>query len=248
MTQAKENINMEIKHAIIPFEVKAEDANSDMGLFEGYGSVFGNIDFGGDIVEGGAFAKSLAEWSTKGQLPQMLGFHENNNVIGDWLVMKEDEKGLYVQGQLWVKGDKRLEQSQLAYNIMRGTGPKGLSIGYGVKDFEIEEFQGGTVRKLKEIVLFEVSFAPYAMNQKADVTAVKSMTDDDGRILSKRDVEEVLRDAGLSRKKAKAFIAGGYESICPDDKGKSDANQSDSDLDLSGVLTSIKELTSTIKR
>ena len=234
---------MEMKHAIVPFELKAaEDADSGMGMFEGYGSTFGDIDFGGDRIDGGAFRNSLDKWMAKGQLPQMLGFHKGSNVIGDWLVMKEDEKGLYVKGQLWVKGDARIEQAIVAHNILRGTGPKGLSIGYRVVESDMEEFDGGSVRRIKEVELFEVSVVGYAMNEQAFVTAVKSMTDDEGRILSKREVEEVLRDAGLSRKKAKAFIAGGYDSICPDDKKDNETNQSDSDLDLSGLLAQTKTI------
>jgi HK97 family phage prohead protease len=247
MTQGKENIKMEMKRATIPFNIKQADVNNDMGLFEGYGSMFGNIDFGGDIVEGGAFRKSLAEWSEKGQLPQLLGFHKNSNVIGDWLEMREDEKGLYVKGQLWVKGDKRIEQAVVAHNIMRGTGPKGLSIGYSVKDSELEEFQGGTVRRLKEVELFEVSVVGYAMNPKADVTAVKSMTDADGRLLSKREVEKILRESGLSKRQSQAFIAKGYEGIERDAKTNLDLDESDSHSDLSGLAQSLKNLSTTLK-
>ena len=238
---------MEMKRAIVPFQLKAEDANNDMGLFEGYGSIFGNIDFGGDIVEGGAFRKSLAEWSSKGQLPQMLGFHKDSNVIGDWLEMSEDEKGLYVRGQLWVKGNKRIEQAQVAYNIMMGTGPKGLSIGYRVKEQEIEEFQGGTVRKLKEIELFEVSVVGYAMNPRADVTAVKSMTDAEGHILSKREVEKILRESGLSKRQSQAFIAKGWDGIERDAKTNAELNESDSQSELSGLAQTLKNLSTTLK-
>ena len=238
---------MEIKRAVIPFEVKGEDVNNDLGLFEGYGSMFGNIDFGGDIVEGGAFTKSLGEWSSKGQLPQLLGFHQNSNVIGDWLEMREDEKGLYVKGQLWVKGDKRIEQAVVAHNIMRGTGPKGLSIGYSVKDSELEEFNGGTVRRLKEVQLFEVSVVGYAMNPKADVTAVKSMTDAEGHLLSKREVEKILRESGLSKRQSQAFIAKGWDGIERDAKTQADLNESDSHSELSGLAQSLKNLSTTLK-
>jgi hypothetical protein len=41
----------------VPFEIK--EINDQDGTFEGYGSVFGNIDADGDILEPGAFSKSL---------------------------------------------------------------------------------------------------------------------------------------------------------------------------------------------
>jgi HK97 family phage prohead protease len=248
MTQREENMSMELKHKVINFETKMDDANDDSGIFEGYGSVFGNIDLGGDIVEGGAFQKSLAEWSNKGQLPQMLGFHRNGNVIGDWLEMREDDRGLYVRGRLWSGGSNALEESKKAYNMLKGTGPKGLSIGYVVKEYETEEFSGGIVTRLKEVELFEVSVVGYAMNPQASVERVKSMIDDDGKLLSKRDVEKVLRDAKLSRRQAKAFIAGGYEALIADDEGGVEIEDRDDSLDLKDVSASLTKILSTTKR
>ena len=241
---------MEMKRAIIPFKIKAEDNAIEMGTFEGYGSVFGNIDLGGDIVMNGAFKKSLDSWREKNELPQMLGFHYDGNVIGDWLEMREDEKGLFVKGQLWVKDDKRIEDAVRAHNILRGTGPKGLSIGYRVKDREhVEhvEFDGGVVTRLKEVELFEVSVVGFAMNPLASATGVKSMVDADGHILSKREVEKILRDSKLSKRQAQAFIARGYEGIERDAKTDIDSVDSDYQLDLSGVLESLQKLSTTIK-
>lgn len=244
MTFKNQNTHMEKKKAIVPFNLKSDgDTRNATGRFEGYGSVFGNIDFGGDVVQRGAFTKSLDAWRSKNELPQMLGFHNSSNVIGDWLEMSEDENGLRVKGELWVNGDKRIEDSVRAHNILRGTGPKGLSIGYIVKDYERQEnYDGGVVTLLKEVELFEVSVVGFAMNPKASVTSVKSMTDDEGKILHKRDVEKVLRDAGLSKRQAKAFIAGGYEAIVGDDESGVEAKNRDDSLDLSGVTASLNKL------
>lgn len=239
---------MEIKRATIPFDIKGmTDPDDDSGDFKGYGSIFGNIDLGGDIVERGAFSASLERWQAKGEYPQMLGFHRDGNVIGDWTLMREDSKGLYVEGTLWVKAERRIEDAIRAHNILRGTGPKGLSIGYSVKEDEYVEFNGGAVRRLLEIELYEVSVVGFGMNPQATVTGVKSMTDDDGNLLSKRDVEKVLRDAGLSRREAKAFIARGYDSIACDGQKGDGANRRDDDQDLSDVLAQLKNLTNTFK-
>lgn len=239
---------MEMKHATIPFKVKSEDANSDLGLFEGYGSIFGNIDLGGDIVMPGAFTKSLMDWGEKRQLPQLLAFHQNGNVIGDWLEMREDEKGLYVKGQLWVKGDKRIEDAVRAHNLMLGTGPKGLSIGYRVKEHEIEEFDSGVVTKLKEIELFEVSVVGYAMNPKADVTTVKGIFGEDGEIPSKREVEKSLRDLGFSIKQSQKFISKGYDGLARDAKKDADLPASESKGELSSILESLKQISNNLQK
>jgi HK97 family phage prohead protease len=239
--QKDQNDVMEIKHAVVPFIKEEGDVSNDTGSFSGYGSVFNNIDLGGDIVLGGAFTKSLQGWKEKGELPAMYGFHNSNNPIGDWLMMEEDSKGLRVKGELWVKGNKRIEQAVVAHNIMKGTGPKGLSIGYYAKEWEDIEFNGGMVRQLKEIELLEVSVVGFAMNPKAQVEAVKS-----SKLLTKRDIERILRDAGLSKSKAKAFIATGYKALEQDAKSELDSEGCDGSLDLTGVLERLQNLTNRI--
>ena len=240
---------MEIKRISCPLvEVKAEgDVNSDEGIFSGYGSTFGNLDLGGDMIQAGAFTKSLDEWHSKNEMPFLLAFHDMNRPIGDWLEMREDEKGLFVRGQLWVKGDRRIEDAVMAYNMLRGTGQKTLSIGYRVNDYEMQDSINGSIRVIKQIDLVEVSIVPIPMNPQAKITVVKSLKDEEGNILSKRDVERALRDAGLSTRQSKAFIAGGYEALERDAKGEEKAVGRDDQLDESGVLASLKSLSSILK-
>jgi hypothetical protein len=225
-------------------EVKmAPDDSSNIGEFEGYASVWSSVDLGGDMIERGAYTKTLDEWANKGQLPQLLYYHQDQVIIGDWLEMREDEKGLYVKGRLWVKGDLRIETAVMAYNILRGTSVKGLSIGYSVRDYDSQEqVDGSRIRLLKEINLFEVSIAPYSMEPKAKVHAVKSLTDEDGQILTKREVEKVLRDAKLSTRQAKAFISGGYDALVRDEQSVIEVENRDDSSSMSGVLASLKSL------
>lgn len=240
-------MNMETKRALVSFDVKMEDDSSDRGKFSGYGSTFGDVDLGGDVVEYGAFTKSLNEWKGKGQLPQLLWYHNNEEIIGEWTKMEEDERGLYVEGKLWINGESRIERAVQAYNVLKSNSVKGLSIGYRVRDKEVQEnMDGGMIRKLKEIDLFEVSIAPWAMNPQASVTGVKSMTDEEGNVLSKREVEKILRDSGLSKRQAQAFIARGYEALECDAKSEVESVESDSQLALSGVLESLKQSFPTI--
>jgi hypothetical protein len=64
------------------------------GLIEGYASLFGAADQGGDIVEQGAYARSLKE----GRRIKMLWQHDPREPIGTWDEVREDERGLYVKG------------------------------------------------------------------------------------------------------------------------------------------------------
>ena len=52
---------MENKREFKRIRFKTNDFNEEEGIFSGYGAVFGNIDSGGDIIEPGAFTKTLAE-------------------------------------------------------------------------------------------------------------------------------------------------------------------------------------------
>lgn len=238
---------MDMKRFIVPLEIKAmPDESSALGEFSGYGSVFGSIDLGGDTVARGAFQKSLDSWKSKGMLPQMLWYHNTEDVIGDWLEMAEDEYGLRVKGRLWIKGDLKVEEAVKAYNVLRGTSVRGLSIGYRVRDYEIQEqMDGSTIRHLKEIELLEVSIAPWALEPKAMVTSVK---DAQGNIQSKRQVEKALRDLGLSHRQSKAFLAGGYEAMIRDDSALDTAETRDASLDESDLLASLKQLTNIMEK
>lgn len=243
-------MTMEIKRISCPLvEVKAEgDVNSEEGVFSGYGSTFGNLDLGGDIIKAGAFTKSLNDWGMKGEMPFLLAFHDMSRPIGDWLEMREDEKGLFVRGQLWVKGDRRIEDAVMAYNMLRGTGQKTLSIGYRVNDYEMQESINGSIRIIKEIDLVEVSIVPIPMNPQAKITAVKSLKDEEGNILSKREVERELRDAfKLSARQAKAFIAGGYDALERDAKGIEEVADRDDQTSEAELIASLKNLSKLLK-
>lgn len=229
-------------------EVKADgDANSQEGYFEGLASTFGNLDKVGDIIKAGAFEKTLNEWGSKGELPFMLAFHDMERPVGDWLEMRETPEGLHVKGRLWTYGDRRIEDAVKMYNMLRGTGRKNLSIGYRVTDYEMQDSVNGSVRVIKEIDLVEVSIVPIPANDMAKISTVKSLLDAEGSIASKRDVERTLRDAGLSSRQAKAFIAGGYEALERDAKGGGEAVERDAQLDESGILASLTTALDQIK-
>ena len=69
----------------------------DGGLeISGYASLFGDVDQGGDVVEAGAYAKSLAALARAGRRVKMLWQHEPSHPIGVWDEVREDGKGLWV--------------------------------------------------------------------------------------------------------------------------------------------------------
>ena len=80
----------------VPLELKSLKTRQ----IEGHGSVFGNVDLGGDVVLPGAFKSSLAEHGANGSLPAMFWMHKADSVAGRWDAMSEDDTGLSVKGTL----------------------------------------------------------------------------------------------------------------------------------------------------
>src|SRR5436190_1128366 len=82
--KTKLRMRMEIK------EVSAE------GSFEGLLSPYGNVDGGGDVVEPGAYTKTLQE---QGATRPMLWQHKTDVPIGS-LTLEDRPEGLWCKGQL----------------------------------------------------------------------------------------------------------------------------------------------------
>lgn len=173
----------------LPLEIKAED---EEGVISGYGSVFGNEDAYGDVVERGAFVASLQE-----RMPKMLWQHDTWEPVGRWTEAREDERGLYLKGRLATKSTKGRD----AYELIKEGALDGLSIGYRVSDFEMR----GDNRYLKAIDLYEVSLVTIGANAQALIESVRSHD------VTKRDIERLLKGNGFSATEAKAFVAGGWD-------------------------------------
>ena len=197
--------------------------------FEGHGSIFGNTDLGGDVVQRGAFKSSLIEHQQKGTLPMMFWMHDSSRVPGKWTEMSENEDGLYVKGVL---ADTPLGNE--VHELLKMDAVRGLSIGYMAKDSDWKE--DGT-RILKEVDLWEVSVVSLPMNPLANVTHAKSQLSASGEYVpTAREFERVLRDVGCSQSTAKTIIAKVYE-------GKSrDVPPIDTDTEMRDVIAGLEAL------
>lgn len=140
------------------FAVKALTEN---GSFEGLASTYGNTDLGGDVVEPGAFAKTLSE---KSSVP-ILWSHDIQEPIGIGK-LTDSPQGLIVKGELALE----VPAGQKAYALLKRGIVQGLSIGYDV----VKQRFVGEIRKLQEVKLWEVSLVVFPMNPESQVTAVKN--------------------------------------------------------------------------
>ncbi|WP_370303987.1 HK97 family phage prohead protease [Pseudooceanicola sp.] len=133
-------------------------------VIEGYASLFGQPDQGGDIVQPGAYAASLAALAAVGRKVKMLWQHDPAQPIGVWDAVAEDARGLRVKGRLLDITQKGREAAAL---IAAGA-LDGLSIGYRTR--RAERDQKGQ-RLLTELELWEVSVVTFPMLPAARVAA-----------------------------------------------------------------------------
>lgn len=195
-------------------EIKfAADEGDDKMTFGGYGAVFGNMDSYGDVIDKGAFKRTLREAKSSGNYPAMLLQHGGWGMdsasltpIGVWTELEEDEKGLKVTGRL-----ADTERGREAYGLLKmqpRPALNGLSIGYYAKKFTVGTKPEEPRRTLHDVELIEVSLVTFPANPKARISSVKS-----GSGLTIRDAEQALRDVGFSHVEAKAIVVKGFAAV-----------------------------------
>lgn len=136
------------------------------GTFTGYASLFGRTDLGGDAVEQGAFATTLARRGPGGV--RMLYQHDPRRPIGRWLELREDHRGLFVRGQIAASAG----QARDVLELMRCGALDGLSIGF--RAVRTRRDPGRKIRRILEVDLWEISIVTFPMLPEARVQAVKT--------------------------------------------------------------------------
>ncbi|MEO1549381.1 MAG: HK97 family phage prohead protease [Pseudomonadota bacterium] len=142
-----------------------EDMALKGGTIEGYASVFGLADQGGDVVAPGAYQGALKA----AQAPvRMLWQHDPTQPIGVWDEVCEDARGLYVRGRLLTE----VQRGREALALLEAGAIDGLSIGYRTKKAEAR----AAGRTLLEIELWEVSVVTFPMLPQARVSTSEGDT------------------------------------------------------------------------
>jgi hypothetical protein len=228
---------MNRKHRTYPFHLKEV---SETGTFSGYASVFDKIDWYGDVVRAGAFAKTLVAWKARGRLPPILWQHKSDQPIGAHVEMVEDEKGLFVRGELLIGA---IEKAREAHALLKAKVISGMSIGFDVPEGGMEYDGKTNVWNLTELDLWENSLVTFPANQDAQVEEVKTILAS-GKLPAPSDFEGFLRDAGFSRKQAKYIAANGYTGLRDAGLPLRDAEDEEKKVDLSELSTYLKRYAS----
>jgi hypothetical protein len=223
-----------------PFSVKA---TGEPGAIEGHGAIFNVLHPTSswalgpewqDRILPGAFVQTLAESKKLGVVPAMLYMHERGNVPGVWHVVEEDKEGLLTSGQVSLSAVS--PSGATLYELLKMGAINGLSIGFRVMKSALDE--KAKVRDIIAVDLGEVSIVDIPGGPSARITDVKSGDPHNIQFL-----ETVLRDAGLSRKEAKALLADGFtalrDAVANDEPTQRDADRCGGRPDNTASLASL---------
>jgi HK97 family phage prohead protease len=165
------------KNLVTRFEVKELDDNER--TFSGLAAAW-SLDLGGDVIEPGAFKRTLKSWKKSKRVLPLLDSHNGHssvrNVVGKMLEAEETADGL-LAGFKVIEGPDGDE----VFRRVKGGYVDGLSIGYQAVEVRYpeteEELASGVYRYLKEVKLQEVSVVLWPMNQDAriDTTTAKAL-------------------------------------------------------------------------
>lgn len=178
----------------ITFPIEWKASADDSGTLEGYLSTFGNVDHGYDVVEKGAFRKTIARIKSDG-IP-LLADHVASvaSVLGTIYDASEDDHGLKIKARFSSAPSVQDVRTKLIEGHV-----KTMSMGYEATKYAFEERDEKTVRLLQEVKLWEGSVVVFPMNPEALVSRVKSLAgalDLEARkalaaeIVAERDTEE----------------------------------------------------------
>lgn len=136
----------------------------------GYAAAFNNVDLGGDLIEPGAFKKTIKERGPKGSNRVFfLNQHDTWQIVSKPTVLKEDSYGLYHESPV---PDTTLGNDVL--KLFDAGIMDSFSIGYKVTT----ENTINKINHLKELFLYEYSGVTFPMNEAAVSTGVKSISVD----------------------------------------------------------------------
>lgn len=152
-----------VEHKIVALDRSSLKAAGDR-VFTGYASVFGDVDFMGDIMQPGCFGETLAA-RPSGRRP-LLWDHNTATPIGSEIELREDRRGL--------KGTWRIAPTSLGdeiYTLLKDGSVSGLSIGFFARA-TTPNAHGG--RDHHALDLLEVSVVSLPALDSARIIDVKS--------------------------------------------------------------------------
>ena len=162
------------------------DADEKAGIVKGYGSVFGNVDSDGDIINKGAYKKTIEE---NGNRVKYLYQHDMDKPLGKIVKLGEDDKGLYFEAEI-----PKTTLGKDVIELMKA----GVITENSVGILPIQKDNSGEYRQLNEVKLYEISAVTLAANDQAILLDVKGNYDRE-KVLKRYDnLVKVIRKGQIS--------------------------------------------------
>lgn len=177
----------------LPFFAVKDDAgaSTDSRTLKGVAAVFGNLDAQGDIILPGAFTKTISEEYATGRVkhlwqhdffePPVATITELRELNRDELPPAVLEKAPEASGGLFIarKYYDGVDKSNWILQALKAGDITEMSIGYDPVDFEIDvqtDANGNefSIRKLKQVKLFDTSDVNWGANSATVTTGAKS--------------------------------------------------------------------------
>lgn len=156
----------------IPLAASIKDVDGKKGIITGYFAHFNSLDSDGDIIERGAFTKTIAERGPQSSQPRVkhLRNHLVYEPVGTITALKEDSTGLYYESQ---PGTHFIGQDTIKM-IESGIITE-HSFGFDTVRKEMKS----QVRHLQELKLWEgSSLTAWGANERTGAAMMKSMGKD----------------------------------------------------------------------
>lgn len=161
----KRNIQPELKSFDVQWEAKAKAQGG--GEVTGYASVFGVIDLHGDVIEKGAFKRTIQNRVASGKV-KLFDSHvpDSRHTLGTVVEAREDEIGLWFRAELSsAESVKDTKTKMLEGHLSKA------SIGFDIVKQRFESREGMNIRVIEEVMLFEISVVPIPANELATISA-----------------------------------------------------------------------------
>lgn len=148
------------------------DADMKQGVVSGYFAVFGNKDLDGDIIEPGAFTKTIMERGPQGkQLIKYLLDHDKNKVVAKITNLYEDNKGLRYEAKIGSHAAGQDFQKMIESELIN-------QHSFGFRTIKEQFDQEAKANLIKEVMMYEGSAVQFlGANPETTFIDLKSETE-----------------------------------------------------------------------
>lgn len=151
------------------FDIGFKDADIQKGSVMGYFALFGNKDLDGDIIERGAFSKTIQERGPQGKkLIKYLLDHNREKVVARIDTLIEDEKGLYYEATIGSHSAGQDFLKMVESGLIN-------QHSFGFKTIKEQYDQSAKANRIKEVFLYEGSAVQFlGANPETTMIGLKS--------------------------------------------------------------------------